>query len=52
MQEGVSPEVKEQLQQVVDLMQTREALYDFLDYHQYERKLDALFSPEQQSIKE
>ena len=25
-------------------MQTREELYDYLDYHAYERKLDALFS--------
>ena len=29
---------------VVDLMQTRDALYDFLDYHAYEQKLDALFA--------
>jgi methylisocitrate lyase len=29
---------------VVELMQTREELYEFLDYHAYERKLDALFS--------
>jgi methylisocitrate lyase len=28
---------------VVDLMQTRDELYDFLDYHTFERKLDALF---------
>lgn len=28
---------------VVASMQTREALYEFLDYHAYERKLDALF---------
>lgn len=28
---------------VVDLMQTRAELYDFLDYHTYEDKLDALF---------
>jgi methylisocitrate lyase len=28
---------------VVELMQTREELYDYLDYHAYERKLDALF---------
>ena len=28
---------------VVDLMQTRDDLYDFLDYHAYEQKLDALF---------
>jgi methylisocitrate lyase len=25
-------------------MQTREELYDFLGYHAYEQKLDALFS--------
>jgi methylisocitrate lyase len=29
---------------VVELMQTREELYDFIDYHAYERKLDALFA--------
>ena len=29
---------------VVDLMQTRDDLYDFLDYHAYERKLDRLFA--------
>ncbi len=29
---------------VVDLMQTRDELYDFLGYHAYERKLDALFA--------
>ena len=28
---------------VVDLMQTRDDLYDYLDYHSYEQKLDALF---------
>jgi methylisocitrate lyase len=28
---------------VVDSMQTREELYDFLDYHSYEQKLDELF---------
>lgn len=28
---------------VVPQMQTREELYDFLDYHEYEQKLDALF---------
>jgi methylisocitrate lyase len=28
---------------VLDTMQTREELYDFLDYHAYERKLDQLF---------
>jgi len=31
---------------VVDLMQTREELYGFLGYHEYERKLDELFSKE------
>ncbi len=30
--------------QVIDLMQTREELYDFLGYHSYENKLDELFS--------
>lgn len=29
---------------VVDSMQTRMDLYDFLDYHAYEQKLDALFA--------
>ena len=29
---------------VVDSMQTREELYDFLNYHQFEQKLDQLFS--------
>lgn len=28
---------------VLELMQTRDELYDFLDYHAYERKLDELF---------
>jgi methylisocitrate lyase len=31
-------------QNVVDSMQTRMELYDFLDYHQYEKTLDQLFS--------
>ncbi|GAA5173431.1 methylisocitrate lyase [Modicisalibacter zincidurans] len=31
---------------VVELMQTRDELYDFLDYHAFERKLDALFDQE------
>ena len=30
--------------QVIDLMQTRAELYDYLGYHQYEQKLDELFS--------
>lgn len=29
---------------VLDLMQTRDELYDYLDYHEYERKLDELFA--------
>ena len=29
---------------VIDTMQTRNELYDFLNYHEYEDKLDALFS--------
>lgn len=29
---------------VIDNMQTRMELYDFLDYHAYERKLDELFA--------
>jgi methylisocitrate lyase len=33
-------------QSVVDSMQTREELYEVLDYHAYERKLDALFANE------
>lgn len=31
---------------VIDIMQTREEMYDILDYHAYERKLDELFSEE------
>jgi methylisocitrate lyase len=31
---------------VVDAMQTRTDLYDYLDYHAYERKLDELFARE------
>jgi methylisocitrate lyase len=31
---------------VVDLMQTRADLYDYLDYHSYEKKLDQLFARE------
>jgi len=33
-------------QHVVDNMQTRMELYDFLDYHDYEQSLDKLFSEE------
>lgn len=31
---------------VIDIMQTRDELYDYLDYHSYEQKLDELFSEE------
>lgn len=31
---------------VIDLMQTRSELYDYLGYHAFEQKLDALFSKE------
>ncbi len=31
---------------VIDIMQTRDELYDYLDYHSYEQKLDALFTEE------
>jgi len=34
---------------VVPLMQTRAELYDFLNYHAFEDKLDQLFSQEKQS---
>lgn len=33
-------------QNVLDTMQTRAELYDFLDYHAYEQKLDHLFAKE------
>jgi methylisocitrate lyase len=33
-------------QNVLDTMQTRAELYDFLDYHAYEQKLDELFAKE------
>ena len=29
---------------VVDMMQTRMELYDFLNYHDFEQKLDQLFA--------
>src|SRR6186997_1324538 len=34
---------------VVDVMQTRDDLYKFLDYHAYETKLDELFAAEKRS---
>ena len=36
---------------VVDTMQTRNDLYEFLDYHSYERKLDELFARDRQQTK-
>lgn len=33
-------------QNVVDIMQTRAELYEYLDYHSFEQKLDSLFSSE------
>jgi methylisocitrate lyase len=36
---------------VVESMQTRDGLYDFLDYHAYERKLDSLFARDKQPTK-
>lgn len=35
---------------VVDTMQTRAELYDFLDYHAYEGKLDSLFAKEKGKV--
>lgn len=32
---------------VVDMMQTRSELYDYLDYHAFEKKLDEIFSKEE-----
>jgi methylisocitrate lyase len=34
---------------VIGLMQTRAELYDYLDYHAFEQKLDAIFSKEEKS---
>jgi methylisocitrate lyase len=36
---------------VVESMQTRDELYDYLDYHAYERKLDSLFARDKQPTK-
>ena len=36
---------------VVELMQSREELYDYLGYHDYERKLDELFAREKKKKK-
>lgn len=35
---------------VLDTMQTRAELYDYLGYHEYEKKLDALFAKEKKGI--
>ena len=37
---------------VIDTMQTRMDLYDFLDYHGYEQRLDALFAAEKDQMAE
>ncbi len=34
---------------VIDIMQTRAELYDYLDYHAFEEKLDKIFSMEEKS---
>ena len=36
-------------QSIVDTMQSRSELYDYLDYHKFEQKLDELFAKEKQS---
>ncbi|HLB57374.1 MAG TPA: methylisocitrate lyase, partial [Gammaproteobacteria bacterium] len=33
---------------VVDMMQTRDQLYDVLNYHLYEKKLDELFAKDKE----
>ncbi len=35
---------------IIDTLQTRDALYDFLGYHAYEDKLDALFAQEKREF--
>jgi methylisocitrate lyase len=37
---------------VVDIMQSRDDLYGYLDYHAYEQKLDQLFAREKQGGKQ
>jgi methylisocitrate lyase len=34
---------------VIDMMQTRQELYQYLDYHKYEEQLDNLFGKERES---
>ena len=36
---------------VLDSMQTRDGLYDYLDYHAYEKKLDSLFAKSRKDSK-
>jgi methylisocitrate lyase len=38
---------EESQKNVIGLMQTRAELYDYLDYHAFEQKLDAIFSKEE-----
>jgi len=38
---------QESQKNVINLMQTRAELYDYLDYHAFEQKLDAIFSKEE-----
>ena len=40
---------EESQKNVISLMQTRAELYDYLDYHAFEQKLDAIFSNEERS---
>ena len=35
---------------LIDKMQSRNDLYEFLGYHEYENKLDTLFSKEKEEI--
>ena len=45
---GLSAIRREETQKnVIDLMQTRADLYDYLDYHAFEEKLDKIFSKEE-----
>ncbi|MGH8667346.1 MAG: methylisocitrate lyase, partial [Burkholderiales bacterium] len=37
-------------QQVLPLMQTRDELYQHLDYHAYERKIDQLYAKDQLKV--
>ncbi len=37
---------------VIDIMQTRAELYDYLGYHEYEQKLDELFAAAEESTEE